>query len=115
MKYKFRERKPSEAYVKRSVRCRTHHRQVWFALVMLYSLIGSTLSSNNIQMTENVATTVLSLQPGKLNFLAKLRRPGSGNPGTFVYHEFGPPSTTNIQKFRLFDSEPVPDYVHDYE
>src|SRR3990167_5054275 len=115
MTCELRDRKPSEAYAKRSVRCRTQHRQVWFAQVVLCALIGSSLSANNIQMTENVASTILSLQQGKLNFMATLKRTDSTNVGTFVYHEFGPPSTTNTQKFRFFDSELVAGYVHNYE
>src|SRR3990167_8383727 len=115
MTCELRDRKPSEVCAKRSVRSRTQHRQVWFAHVVLFALIGSSLSANNIQMTENVATTILSLQPGKLNFMATLKRTGSSNVGTFVYHEFAAPSTTNAQKFRLFDSEPLADYVHNYE
>src|SRR3990167_2860452 len=109
------DRTPSEDYAKRSVRCRTQHRKVWLARVVLCALIGSCLSQNNIQMTENVASTILSLQPGKLNFMATLKRTGSTNVVTFVYHEFAAPSTTNIQKFRFFDSVPVPGYVHNYE
>src|SRR3990167_2094816 len=115
MTCELRDRKPSEAYAKRSVKCRTQRRQVWFAHVVLFALIGSSLSANNIQMTENVASTILSLQPGKLNFIAKLKRTGSSNVGTFVYHEFAAPSTTNVQKLRFFDSEPSAGYVHNYE
>src|SRR3990167_2030135 len=115
MTCELRDRKPSEAYAKRSVKCRTQRRQVWFAHVVLFALIGSSLSANNIQMTENVATTILSLQPGKLNFMATLKRTGSSNVGTFVYHEFAAPSTTNVQKLRFFDSEPLAGYVHNYE
>src|SRR3990167_4642483 len=115
MTCELRDRKPSEVCAKRSVRSRTQHRQVWFAHVVLFALIGSSLSANNIQMTENVATTILSLQPGKLNFMATLKRTGSSNVGTFVYHEFAAPSTTNVQKLRFFDSEPLAGYVHNYE
>src|SRR3990167_3400895 len=106
--------KESTVVQRESQRGKPLHKRLRFALVVFVCLFSRHLSNTLNQMTEIVGTTNPSLPPGRLSFLMNLKRTGSTAPGIYVYNKYDP-SSAGSQTLKFFDSEPSPDFVHQYE
>src|SRR3990167_1453115 len=98
-----------------SPRTKPFQERLRFDFVIVICLFVQHVSSTYNQMMENTQSSKLNLKAGILNYLSGLKRDESTAPGVFAYSELGASSTTNKQKLRFFDSEPVAGFVHAYE